>query len=61
MPVAQYDIKKYVSNRLKDIGIGYSTIEELQKMTNLIQSSIGNNPRSMKRLFNSYLLLSSVI
>ena len=61
MPVSQYDIERYVSNRLKDIGIGYSTIEDLKKMTNLIKTSIGNNPRSMKRLFNSYLLLSNVI
>lgn len=61
MPVAEYDIKKYVANRFTDVGIPFSTNQDLEKMTNLIQSSIGNNPRSMKRLFNSYLLLSNVI
>lgn len=61
MPVSHYDIKNYVSKCLESIGVNYDSYDELQEMVNLIQFSIGNNPRSMKRLFNSYLLLSNVI
>lgn len=59
MPVAQYDVFKYVSSMLKSIGID-SGDDEVTTYIAIIQSSIGCNPRSMKHLFNAYLLLSKV-
>jgi len=57
MPVADYNIDRFVNKCFTDIGISVSNIEEYIELINL---SIGNNPRSMKRLFNSYLLLLSI-
>lgn len=57
MPVADYNIDSFVKKCFEDIGITVSNIEEYTELINL---SIGNNPRSMKRLFNSYLLLLSI-
>lgn len=59
MPVAQYDVSKYVKDILKQMGI-LCTDEETSSYVSLIQSSIGCNPRSMKRLFNAFLLLIKV-
>lgn len=61
MPVDIYDMKNYVKNALNNLDIKTKTDEELETLTNIIKLSIGNNPRSMKRLFNSYNLLESVI
>lgn len=63
MPVERYDINAYVKSCFEEIGFDSSKIsnENLGKYVRLITTSIGNNPRSMKRLFNSYLLLSKVI
>ena len=57
MPVADYNIDSFVKKCFTDIGITVSNIEDYTELINL---SIGNNPRSMKRLFNSYLLLLSI-
>jgi hypothetical protein len=59
MPVANYDIHKYVKGMMERINI--STDEkEVDLFYNLIRTSIGFNPRSMKRLFNTYELLDIV-
>lgn len=59
MPVANYDIHKYVKGMMQRINI--STEEkEVTLYYNLIKSSIGFNPRSMKRLFNTFELLDIV-
>lgn len=59
MPVANYDIRKYVSEMMEKMGI--STDErEVDFFYQLIATSIGFNPRSMKRLFNTYQLLDIV-
>ena len=59
MPVASYDIRKYVKGMMERTNV--STDEnELNLFFNLIQTSIGFNPRSMKRLFNTYELLDIV-
>ena len=59
MPVASYDIHKYVKGMMERINV--STDErEVNLFFNLIQNSIGFNPRSMKRLFNTYELLDIV-
>ena len=59
MPVGSYDISLYVKKCFEDIGIEVEE-ETLPQYINLIKYSIGNNPRSMKRLFNSFLLLSNI-
>lgn len=59
MPVASYNISNYVKKCFEDIGISVSD-EKISCYKDLINHSIGNNPRSMKRLFNSYLLLNKI-
>lgn len=56
MPVAHYDIQGYVTNALgknlpKDV---------IEKYVNLIRCSVGCNPRTMKRLFNAFKLISMI-
>jgi NitT/TauT family transport system substrate-binding protein len=59
MPVAQYNVKQYVSDSLKSLGVNVSDKEE-DVYVKLIQYSVGCNPRAMKRLFNAFLLLSKI-
>ena len=56
MPVAQYDIHNYVKEMLLHQGVDADD-KECELFSNLIRTSIGYNPRSMKRLFNTYQLL----
>ena len=60
MPVAEYDISNYVRVCFSEIGIEIKDDESLQSYVKLVNHSVGNNPRSMKRLFNSYLLLNNI-
>ncbi len=59
MPVAQYNVHSYVNTSLESMGINL-TVSEADTFVKLIQTSIGCNPRAMKRLFNAFLLLSKV-
>lgn len=59
MPVASYDIHKYVREMMGRMGISTDD-KEVALFYDLIQTSIGFNPRSMKRLFNTYELLDIV-
>lgn len=59
MPIAEYNIQNYICEEFKNIGLDVSE-KELPIYQSLINSSIGNNPRGMKRLFNSFLLLKYV-
>lgn len=59
MPVAQYDIHKYVKDMMEKMSITPSA-EDIDLYSNLIKTSVGYNPRSMKRLFNTYQLLNIV-
>ncbi len=56
MPVAQYDISSYISDALKGMGIANDD-KSVKQYAELIENSIGCNPRSIKRLFNTYMLL----
>jgi hypothetical protein len=60
MPVAEYNIKNYVASCFKEIGMPCPE-SELDIYIELIKRSVGTNPRSMKRLFNAYLLLTIVV
>lgn len=59
VPISNYDINKYLKTFL-----GYLKIEQdetnLELYKNLINYSIGFNPRSVKRLFNNFMLLNRV-
>ena len=59
MPVAQYDVKNYVTSSLQALGITVSNTE-VESYVKLIQRSVGCNPRAMKRLFNAFLLLNKI-
>lgn len=59
MPVANYDIHKYVKGMMERINISTDK-KEVALYYSLIQTSVGFNPRSMKRLFNTFELLDIV-
>jgi len=61
MPIARYDITGYVESCFSKIGVSFNSSEEIKVYEDLIKRSIGTNPRSMKRLFNSYQLLTIVV
>lgn len=58
MPIAHYNIDKYIDSSLKEIGIQNEKYQN--QYVDLIQNSIGYNPRTMKRTFNAFLLLRKV-
>ena len=60
MPVGKYDISNYVQKCFTDIGVPCMP-EELPTYVELINLSVGGNPRSMKRLFNAFLLLTKIV
>lgn len=60
MPVAQYDISKYVGDMLAKMNIEADG-KAIANYVSLISLSVGCNPRSMKRLFNTYLLLDIIL
>ena len=60
MPVAQYDIFKYVTDQLSKLNMNAESAD-VKDYVGLISLSIGCNPRSMKRLFNTYLLLDIIL
>lgn len=57
MPMGQYKIGNYVNGLLSEVGfIGDDKFSE-EKIGNIVTSSIGGNPRSIKRLINSVSLI----
>ena len=61
MPVAQYDIYNFVKKTFEYVAQLTCEDYDAKNFVALINSSIGSNPRSMKRLFNSFLLLLKVV
>lgn len=59
IPISQYKVKIYLTELMKNMGI-HILDSEIDSYINLLESSIGFNPRSIKRLLNSFLLLYSV-
>ena len=59
MPTAQYNITSYIKNLLINIGISCGE-EEIDTYREIVDFSIGCNPRSLKRIFNSFILLNKV-
>lgn len=60
VPVANYHMENFVKVSLKKINF-YFNDDVTQNVTQLIRDSIGNNPRSVNRLFNSVSLLMHII
>ena len=58
LPVAQYDVSKYFKELLQ--GKFEYREKDIETFVKLANSSVGFNPRSMKRLFNSLQLLKMV-
>ena len=64
MPVAGYDVEKYARFIMSKMNISENFIksdDNLKLFVALIKNSIGLNPRSMKRLFNTYRLLYNIL
>ncbi len=59
IPIGQYNISAYIKNLLSNMSISCSE-EDIDTYREIVDSSIGCNPRSMKRLFNSFILLNTV-
>jgi hypothetical protein len=59
MPIGLYETGKYVENMLNRIRVKFNK-DDIALYVDLVRYSIGSNPRSMKRLFNSMLLLNLV-
>ncbi len=59
VPVAVYDIKNYLKDVFNKINLKIDDID-LQDYIDLCASSIGSNPRSLKRLLNAFLLLTFI-
>lgn len=60
MPVGLYNADKYIQSLLESIGCEDSDEKERKLYKELIRFSVGFNPRNLKRLFNSLLLLMKV-
>ncbi len=63
MPVALYDMYKFINSMLEEIGCQYDANNKdntINYYIKLIRASIGSNPRAIKRLFNAYLLLKKI-
>ena len=58
LPVAQYDVNKYFKELLN--GKFEYEDDDIETFVSLANNSVGFNPRSMKRLFNSLQLLNMV-
>lgn len=59
VPVAIYDIKNYLKDGFNKINLKIDD-NDLQDYIDLCASSIGSNPRSLKRLLNAFLLLTFI-
>ena len=59
VPTVEYDISKYLKQGFEKININ-CTEEELEDYKKIVKLSIGHNPRSIKRLFNSLMLMQMI-
>ena len=57
MPIKRYKVDEYLGSLLAKVGIEANK-KDIDMYRQLIESSIGFNPRTMKRMFNSLLLLT---
>ena len=64
VPVANYDLQNFIKNSLKKLGFKFkeknADKSDIETVTQLIRYTIGNNPRTINRLFNSVSLLTYI-
>ena len=60
MPIARYNIQKYVANCFKQIGIKFANDDEANVYIDLIKRSIGTNPRSGRSPFSLHSCFSFI-
>lgn len=60
VPVSDYNIEEYVEQILKDLPGLKENEAQPSHYVDLLKNSIGTNPRSIKRAFNSFLLLRMI-
>jgi predicted KAP-like P-loop ATPase len=60
VPTSRYDISQYIKNLLSGVVGGNVDENDIKAYREIADSSIGSNPRSLKRLFNSFILLNKV-
>ena len=57
MPVRRYQVETYIESLLKKIGINLITEKDIDIYRDLVDYSVGFNPRTMKRFLNTLQLL----
>lgn len=60
VPASGINIENYVKDKLEKMGISAEDEAELGYYAGLIRHSVGGEPKSMDRLFNSFLLLKKL-
>ena len=60
VPVSGYNIGNYVKEKLEEMEVYAGDEAELEAYSELVRYSVGNAPDSLKRLFNSFLLLKKL-
>lgn len=60
VPTSGYNIQNYVKEQLERIDVHTGDDEELGFYVSLIEHSVGREPKTMERLFNSFLLLKNL-
>lgn len=60
VPVGNYDLKKFFDSCVDETDIAEELKKKSDKLITLIETSVGKNPRAIKRLFNALLLLQMV-
>ena len=60
MPVQNYDIGNYVNDLLRQIGFQDENVIDVDFVNQVVDNTIGGNPRTIKRLINSLALIKIV-
>ena len=60
VPVSGCNIGNYVKEKLEEMEVHAGDETELEAYSELVRCSVGNEPDSLKRLFNSFLLLKKL-
>ena len=60
LPVALYEVHKLIRSGLENSRVNVDDPDALQHYVGLVEKSVGRNPRSIKRLLNTYALLQLI-
>lgn len=60
LPVGNYNLESFIDSCIDETNIGANLKKHCSKLISLIETSIGKNPRGIKRVFNALLLLKMV-